>query len=78
MPVKRVLGEDSRWQLLMRWMARATGIEMFDIAVANMEPGESASGYELTWAEQVETQSCPQDLHALIGNGFCLAYVGFC
>ncbi len=66
MQVKRVLGEDSRWQLLMRWMARATGIEMFDIAVANMEPGESACGYEPPWPGIVKAKPSPHDLHALI------------
>ncbi len=31
-----------------------------------MEPRESASGYKPPWAEQVETQPSPHDLHALI------------
>ncbi len=50
----------------MRWMARATGIEMFEIAVANMEPGESAPGYKPPWTGIIEAQPSPLELHALI------------
>ncbi len=55
-----------RWQLLILWMARATGIAMCQIAVAVAERGESAHGYKPPWAGQVEAQPSPLDLHALI------------
>ena len=53
-------------QLLMLWMARATGIAMCQIAVAVEGRRESAYGYKPTWAGLVEAQPNPPYLHALI------------
>ncbi len=36
----------------------------------------SAYGYKPPWWGLVETQPSPQELHALIGSEFCLAYGG--
>ncbi len=47
MPVNAVSETVPRWQLLMLWMARATGIAMCQIAVAVEGRRESAYGYEM-------------------------------
>ncbi len=66
MPVNAVSETVPRWQLLMLWMARATGIAMCQIPVAVAELRESGCGYKPTRAGLVETQPSPHDLHALI------------
>ncbi len=38
----------------------------------------TASGYELPWTAIVIAEPSPLELHALIGNGSCLAYGGNC
>ncbi len=40
-------------------------------------PLTSALGYEPPWMGIIEAQPGPHDLHALIGNGSCLAHCGF-
>ncbi len=62
--------------VLMLWTAPTTGIAMCPIAVTVAERRESAYGYELPWAGIVNTKPSQHDLHALIGNGSCLAYGG--
>ncbi len=63
--------------LLMLWTAPTTGIAICPISTALEERRESAYGYKPTWAGLVKDQPSPPDLHALICNGFCLAYGGF-